>query len=117
MIFVYRAAVVAFAAFVSALVGFGLQQLLPAAYIADAEGMIGSIVGLVALLLSLVLGLLISTSHGPFTAHHSQMQTVGRSIARLDMTLKAYGPEAKPGVPCRSSWLGSGPHRWRARCS
>ncbi len=96
-VFVNRAAIVALATFASALVGFGLQHLLPAAYVADSKGMIGSVVGLVALLLSLVLGLLTWTSHGPFTAHQSQMQTVGRSIAHLDMTLKEYGPEAMAG--------------------
>ena len=33
MVFVYRAAIVAVAAFVSALIGFGVQRLLPAAYV------------------------------------------------------------------------------------
>ena len=97
LVFGNRAAIVALATFASALVGFGLQHLLPAAYVADSKGMIGSVVGLVALLLSLVQGLLIWTSHGLFTAHQSQMQTVGRSIAHLDMTLKEYGLEAMAG--------------------
>ena len=56
LVFVNRAAIVALATFASALVGFGLQHLLPAAYVADSKGMIGSVVGLVALLLSLVQG-------------------------------------------------------------
>jgi hypothetical protein len=67
---------VALAAFVSALAGFSLQWLLSAAYLADSKGMIGSVVGLVAALVSIVLGLLIWTSHGQFREQQSQLQTV-----------------------------------------
>ena len=97
MVFVYRAAIVAVAAFVSALIGFGAQLLLPAAYVVESKGMVGSVVGLVASLLSLVLSLLIWTSHGLFTTQQSQLQTIGHSIVRLDFFLKAYGAEAERG--------------------
>ena len=97
MIFVYRAAIVAVATFVSALAGFGAHSVLPAAYVAESKGMVGLVVGLVASLLSLVLSLLIWTSHGLCTAQQSQLQTIGSSIIRLDFVLKAYGPEAEPG--------------------
>ena len=50
------------------LAGFGAQSLLPAAYVVESKGMVGSVVGLVAALLSLVLSLLIRTSHGLFTS-------------------------------------------------
>jgi hypothetical protein len=93
MIFVYRAAIVALATFASALIGFGVQWILPAAYAVEAKGMTGSIVGLVASLLSLVLGLLIWTSHGLFTTQQSQLQTIVRSGIILDFTLKEYGAE------------------------
>ena len=66
LIFVYRAAFVGLAAFAAALVGFGLQELLPAAYLATSKSMISSIVGLIASLSSIVLGLLVWTSHGQF---------------------------------------------------
>ena len=66
LVFVYRAALVGFAAFAAALIGFGLQELLPADYLATSKSMIGSIVGLIASLLSIVLGLLVWTSHGQF---------------------------------------------------
>ena len=46
MIFVYRAAIVAVATFVSALAGFGVHWVLPAAYVVESKGMIGSVVGL-----------------------------------------------------------------------
>jgi hypothetical protein len=97
MIFVYRAAIVAVATFVSALAGFGAHSVLPAAYVAESKGMVGLVVGLVASLLSLVLSLLIWTGHGLCTAQQSQLQTIGSSIIRLDFVLKAYGPEAEPG--------------------
>ena len=98
MIFVYRAAIVAVATFVSALAGFGAHSVLPAAYVAESKGMVGLVVGLVASLLSLVLSLLIWTGHGLCTAQQSQLQTIGSSIIRLDFVLKAYGPEAEPGA-------------------
>jgi hypothetical protein len=94
---VYRAGIVAFAAFVSALVGFSLQFLLPAAYLADSKGMIGSVVGLIAALVSIVLGLLIWTSHGQFREQQSHLQTVAGTIVRFDFALKAYGVEAAAG--------------------
>jgi hypothetical protein len=95
--FVYRAAIIAIATFVSALAGFGVHSLLPDAYVVESKGMVGSVVGLVASLLSLVLSLLIWTSHGLFTTHQSQLQTIGRSIIRLDFALAGYGSEAAPG--------------------
>ena len=73
------------------------SRLLPAAYVVESKGMVGSVVGLVASLLSLVLSLLIWTSHGLFTTQQSQLQTIGRSIFRLDFVLEAYGPEAELG--------------------
>jgi hypothetical protein len=97
MVFVYRAAIVALATFVSATAGFGLQWLLPAAYVADSKGMIGSVVGLVAALLSIVLGLLIWTSYGLFAEQQSQLLTVGAALIRFDCALKGYGPEAPMG--------------------
>src|SRR5271157_2573675 len=38
MIFVYRAAIVAVATFVSALAGFGAHWVLPAAYVVESKG-------------------------------------------------------------------------------
>jgi hypothetical protein len=61
------------------------------------EGHDRPIVGLVASLLSLVLGLLIWTSHGLFTTQQSQLQTIVRSIILLDFTLREYGSETARG--------------------
>ena len=54
MVFLYRAAIVSLVTFASALAGFGLQSLLPDAYVAASKGMIGSVVGLDATLLALM---------------------------------------------------------------
>jgi hypothetical protein len=93
LIFVYRAAFVGLAVFAAALVGFGLQELLPAAYIATSKGMISSIVGLIASLLSIVLGLLVWTSHGQFNSQQTQLQTIAVAALQLDDELRAYGLE------------------------
>ena len=97
MIFVFRAAIVLLVTFASALAGFGMQWLLPASYVAESRGMIGSVVGLDATLLALVLGLLIWTSHGMYSAQQAQLQTIARSMILLDLAFAGYGPEAAAG--------------------
>jgi len=94
---VYRAAIISLVTFTSALVGFGLQSLLPDTYVAASKGMIGSVASLDATLLALVLGLLIWTAHGQFTAQLAQLQTIGRSIVLLDLAFAGYGPDAAAG--------------------
>ncbi|RBP06278.1 hypothetical protein DFR50_13256 [Roseiarcus fermentans] len=97
MVFLYRAAIVALVTFAFALVGFGLGDLLPADYVTASKGMIGSVVGLDATLLALVLGLLIWTAHGQFMGQQAELQTIGRAIVLLDLALAGYGPEAAAG--------------------
>ena len=97
MIFLHRAAIVSLVTFLSTLLGFGVQRLLPASYLADSKGMINSVMGLDATLLALVLGLLIWTAHGLFTGQQTQLQTIGRSFILLDLAFAEYGPEAVAG--------------------
>jgi hypothetical protein len=92
-----RTLIVAGLTFVSGLLGFVLQWLLPVQDVADAKGMIGSIIGLVTLLLALVLGLLVWTSYGVYTNQNAESQSLGPLIMRLDFTLEQYGPEAARG--------------------
>ena len=92
-----RTLIVALLTFVSGLLGFLLQWLLPVQDIADARGMIGSIIGLVTLLLALVLGLLVWTSYGVYTNQNSKSQSLGPLILKLDIALEQYGPEADRG--------------------
>ncbi len=94
MIFVYRAAIAALTTFVSALTGMFAQWLLTASYVDDSRSMIGSVVGLVATLLSVVIGLLVWTSYGLFNTQQSDVETLGRSIAYVGFFLRQFGPEA-----------------------
>jgi hypothetical protein len=93
MVFICRSAIVTFSTFVSALAGIFVQWLLPASYIVESMSMIGSVVGLVAMLLSVVVGLLVWTSHGLFNAHQADLEALGRSIARLEFRLRRLGPD------------------------
>jgi hypothetical protein len=92
-----RTLIVALLTFVSGLLGFVLQWLLPVQDVADAKGMIGSIIALVTLLLALVLGLLVWTSYGVYTNQNTESQSLGPLILKLDFSLEQYGPEADRG--------------------
>ncbi len=92
-----RTVSIAILAFVSGLIGFLLQWLLPVQVVTDAKGMVGSITGLVILLLALVLGLLVWTSYGVYTTQNAESQALGPVILQLDFALEQYGPEARAG--------------------
>jgi len=97
LIFLRRASVVAVAAALCLLIGLVVQGVTPRAYLADAEGVVRLVVGLEATLLALVLGFLISTCHGLFSAQLNQWQTIGRSIMALDRALSEFGAKADAG--------------------
>jgi hypothetical protein len=92
-----RTLIVALLTFVSGLLGFLLQWLLPVQDVAGAKGIICSIIVFVTLLLALVLGLLIWTTYGAFIAQNAESQSLGPLILKLDFTLEQYGPEADRG--------------------
>ena len=92
-----RTALVAIITFASGMMGFLIQWLVPAQHLTDSKGAIGSVVGLVTLLLALVLGLVIWTSFGVFTTQQSEAHTLGTTVLQLDFILERYGPEAAPG--------------------
>jgi hypothetical protein len=92
-----KAALVAAASFVCGLVGFALQAVLPAQTMTDAHGMVGAISGLVSLLLALVLGLVIWTSHGVYTSQVSQALALGPIVLQLDHAFEQLGPKGIEG--------------------
>ncbi len=92
-----KAALVAAASFVCALVGFALEAALPTQTMTDAHGMIGSIAGLVSLLLALVLGLVIWTSHGVYTSQVSQALSLAPIVLQLDHAFERLGPKGLAG--------------------
>ena len=81
----------------SGLLGFLMQWLVPVQALTDGKGMVGSIIGLVTVLLALVLGLLVWTSYGVYTKQVDETQSLGPVILQLDFALERYGPEARAG--------------------
>jgi len=80
-----------------ALVGFGLQLVLPAHHLSkETQDMVKLAVGVIATSTALVLGLLVSSSKGQFDAMGERLVQFGANIIILDSTLAEYGPEAKP---------------------
>ena len=59
--------------------------------------MTGAVVGLMTLLLALVLGLLIWTAFGVFSAQKASVQTLAITNLKLDEAFQDYGPEAAEG--------------------
>jgi hypothetical protein len=61
-----------------------------------SRDMIGSVLGLLTLLLALVLGTLIGNTYYFSTGQQAQLQTMMSSIVMMDKSLGEFGPEAKP---------------------
>jgi hypothetical protein len=92
-----RTLMVALLTFVSGLLGFFIQSLLPVQDVVGARGMICAIVGFVTLLLALVLGLLVWRTYGVYSSQNAESQSLGPLILKLDFALEQYGPEADRG--------------------
>ncbi len=92
-----RSAAAALATFGASLVGFALQWLVPTDVLTASKGSVGAMVGLVALLLALVLGLLVFTAFSIFTTQQSEAYSLGPVIAEIDLALEQYGPEGLGG--------------------
>jgi hypothetical protein len=61
-----------------------------------SRDMIGSVLGLLTLLLALVLGTLIGNTYYFSTGQQAQLQSMMSSIVMMDKSLGDFGPEAKP---------------------
>jgi hypothetical protein len=92
-----RSLLVAVSAFLSALVGFALQSIIPTQMIADGRPALAGVAGLLTLLLALVLGLLVWTAFGVYTTQQTESQTMGLTALQLDYLLESYGPETCRG--------------------
>src|ERR1700684_3736746 len=78
-------------------VGLFLQHLLPEKFTTGAaRDMIGAVVGLLALLSALVLGLLIWTAYGVYSGQNLAVQTLAAKDLQLDLAPADYGPDATP---------------------
>lgn len=92
------ASLVAAMIFASGLSGLLLQSFLPKPHTSDrSRDMISSVVGTTTLLLALVLGLLIWTAYGVYTAQKAGLEALVSEALQFDQVLTEYGPEANVG--------------------
>jgi amino acid permease len=89
--------VVAILTFAGGMVGLYLQRLLPEQHsVEKARDMIGSVMGLVTLLLALVLGTIVGSAYYFSSTQQNELQALASQQIQLDEALAQFGPEAKP---------------------
>src|ERR1700733_3034724 len=82
--------------FISGILGFYVQSLLPEPPSSDrSRDIIGGVVGLLTLLLALVLGLLIWTAFGVTNTQKTELQLLSARALEFDLEMKQYGPDAE----------------------
>src|SRR5580658_46565 len=84
--------------FIGGALGLELQRALPESYTSGGpKDLTGAVVGLMTLLLALVLGLLIWTAYGVYSAQKASVQSLAIADLRLDGAFQDYGPDAAEG--------------------
>src|SRR5262245_17613227 len=82
--------------YTGALLGLGLQRLLPEHHLSDeSRDAVKLVAGLLATLSALVLGLLIASAKGSFDAVSEGLKQNAAKVILVDRLLADYGPEAK----------------------
>lgn len=82
--------------FAGALLGLGLQRLLPGHHLSkETQDVVKLSAGTIATLTALVLGLLVSSAKSTFDAMNNGIVQGSAKIILLDRTLARYGPETK----------------------
>jgi hypothetical protein len=82
--------------FGGALAGLWLHARLPDHHLGgDSRDVVKLVMGLIATVAALVLGLLISTAHRSYEAQGAEVQQIGVHLFQLDRALEQFGPEAK----------------------
>jgi hypothetical protein len=77
--------------------GLWLQHLLPDHHLSkESQDTVKLGAGMVATMSALVLGLLVSSANGSFSAMNLSIAQIGAKIIQLDHLLAEYGPETKP---------------------
>jgi hypothetical protein len=83
--------------FGAAVLAIIVRGRLPAHHLeGDSKDVVKLVMGLVATLTALVLGLLISSSNSAYDAQESELQQLSVHIYQLDRILAHFGPEAVP---------------------
>jgi hypothetical protein len=82
--------------FLGALAGMHMHSRLPEHHLEpDSRDVIKLVMGLIATVSALVLGLLISSAHRSYEAQDAEVQQIGVHLFQLDRALVRFGPEAK----------------------
>jgi hypothetical protein len=90
------AAVVFGCTFLGALAGLVLHVRLPVHHLdGDSKDVIKLVMGLVATIAALVLGLLISSAHRSYDAQEAEVQQIAVHLFQLDRALERFGPDAR----------------------
>lgn len=88
---------IAVVTFAGGYIGLGMRKLLPEQHSVDnSREMIGSVMGLVTLLLALVLGTIVGSAYFFSSTQQSELQAFSSHALQLDKALAQYGPETKP---------------------
>jgi len=91
------AILIAILTFAAGGLGLYLHKWLPEPHSVDkSREMIGSVIGLVTLLLALVLGTIIGSAYFFSSTQQSELQTLAAHYIQIDEALAKYGPETKP---------------------
>ncbi len=82
--------------FGAALVGLMLHVKLPDRHLdGDSKDTVKLVMGLIATMAALVLGLLIASAQNTYNTRSSNVQKLSADVAQLDHLLAIYGPDAK----------------------
>lgn len=82
--------------FGGAVIGVYLHARLPDSHQnAESKDVVKLVMGLIATMAALVLGLLIAASHTFYNTQQAEMQQLGANVVLLDQMLVRYGPEAQ----------------------
>jgi hypothetical protein len=82
--------------FSAAVAGLALHTKLPRSHLdGDSRDVVKLVMGLIATVAALVLGLLIASAQNSYNNRNSNLQKVGAELFQLDHLLAMYGPEAK----------------------
>ena len=82
--------------FGAAIIGMVLHVRLPDEHLdADAKDVVRLVMGLIATMAALVLGLLIASANTSYDRQSSELKALAANIVLLDRTLEFYGPSAK----------------------
>jgi hypothetical protein len=81
--------------FSAALVAIFIRSRLPTHHVeGDSKELVKLVLGLVATITALVLGLLISSAHSAYAEQEAELQQLGVHLYQIDRILAHFGPEA-----------------------